>query len=280
MRILLIIATLSRDNAVDALLASLASQTHSDIRIVMIDQNSDDRLGPILQRWPGLGVERIRCRPAGVSAARNIGLAQLRNEEIIAFPDDDCVYEPCTLANAVKVFVAYPLFDIVMGRLHLPEEQHTACPDLATAGTDLPTRFGILRAGGTPVQFFRRSAVERAGGFDLLLGPGSGTPWVSGEDSDYLMRAGGLLGMVVRSASIRIFHPAVDGSSRGYAAKAHGYGRGRIRILRKNKFPRWFIAVSIIHPLATCLFAAPPVRRFRWHLFLGRLHEACCPYLP
>jgi glycosyltransferase involved in cell wall biosynthesis len=270
MRFLLIIATLGRDSAVDALLASLAAQTHAGSRVVVIDQNSDDRLGPILQRWSGLAIERIRCRPVGVSAARNLGLAQLHNEELIAFPDDDCVYEPCTLENAVTVFTAHPDFDIVMGRLHLPEESHTSCPAFARSTTDRPTRFGILQAGGTPVQFFRRAAVERAGGFDPLLGPGSGTPWVSGEDSDYLMRAGGLCGMVVRSATIRVFHPAVDGSTPGYAAKAYGYGRGRIRI----------IAASIIHPLATCLFAAPAVRRFRWHLFRGRLLEACCPSLP
>jgi len=84
--------------------------------------------------------------------------------------------------------------------------------------------------------------------------------------------------VVVRAPQIRLYHPAVEGSGPGYAAKAFGYGRGRIALLRKHRFSWWFRLGNLFFPLVSSLWSAAAVRRFRWHLFRGRWHEWFHPH--
>jgi GT2 family glycosyltransferase len=274
MRCCLIVATIGRVELLERLFISLSDQQHSSFRVVVVDQNGDGRLDDLVARYGNAcHIEHLKVPAVGVSAARNVGLTRLADAELVAFPDDDCFYDPLTLANAVAVFTAHPEVGAVMGSLHLPEENNRAVGVADGRTGAVVTRNGLLRFSNTFTLFFRRSVVQGVGDFDVSFGPGTGSPWLCGEDTDYLIRAYDLGALVVRAAQIHLYHPAVDGTGPGYAVKAFGYGRGRMRLLRKHRFPIWMQVMNLLFPLVTAIVSRPAVRRFRWYLFKGRLHE-------
>ena len=272
----LIVATIERVELLDRLLMSIARQQYRDLRVVLVDQNRDDRLDALIAKHASaVTIEHIKVTSTGASAARNAGLARLRDEDLVAFPDDDCFYDALTLANAVAVFAARPEAGVIMGSLHLPQAAESPLGASATvdgkAGAPVG-RYGVLRSSVTWCLFFRRAVVDRVGEFDVTLGPGT-SPWSCGEDSDYLIRAQKSGAVVIRAPQIRLYHPAMDGTGQGGAAKAFGYGRSRIRLLRKHRYSWWFQLVNLFHPLVSIAWSRPADRRFRWHLFRGRLYE-------
>jgi glycosyltransferase involved in cell wall biosynthesis len=270
----LIMATMGRDRHVDEFLASLHGQIHRNLRVVIVDQNADDRLVPIVAKHAStIEIEHLRMPPQGVSAARNHGLSRLRDEAFVAFPDDDCLYEPLTLHLATRIFQRLPDIGALIASHDTPERIGLKRGGRSSA----PHRLGLLRRTNTFALFFRSGAVRRIDGFDRTLGPGGGSPWLSGEDSDYLIRVVDAGAKVLRCPQVRTYHPAVDASTAGFQGKAFGYGRGRIRLLRKNGFPAWTLALNVAMPLVGSLIATKRDRGFRWYLFLGRLFEWCNP---
>lgn len=279
----LIIATIGRSAELSQLIATLAAQTdrdgaaRSDLRVVIVDQNSDDRLLPIIAAAPAaLCIERICIPPRGVSDARNAGLALLGDEAFVAFPDDDSFFESCTLARVEDAFAEVPDAGIVLGCLHRPEAALLLPTPHLSSALHRPSRIGMLKDAGMPMQFYRRAAAIAAGRFDITLGPGGGTPWLCGEDSDFLLAAVAADYQVVRTPAVRVFHPPVDLGA-AISAKAYGYGRGRMHLLRKHRYPWWFCIASIVHPV-TQAFMHPSTMVFRWNLFRGRLHELILPH--
>jgi glycosyltransferase involved in cell wall biosynthesis len=280
----LIVATIDRIRPVEALLASLAGQTDSqgaprrDLRVILVDQNADGRLDAILEQMAArIPIDHVRIPSRGVSHARNAGLDRLRDEAFVCFPDDDSFLDPLTIAHAEAALAADVGHGVVIGNLHLPEAAASPGPAHDPLLLTRPSRYGLLRSAGMPMQFYRRSAVTAAGRFDESLGPGGGTPWLCGEDSDYLLAAVTAGQLAVRSPAVRVFHPPVDATS-GPPEKAFGYGRGRIRVLRKHGYPAWFILASVLHPLLGCLRGPGQARSFRWHLARGRLRELLAPH--
>ena len=56
----MIVATLNRVDELERLLDSLDSQTYKDFEVIVVDQNPDDRLRPVLERHPGLSIQYLR----------------------------------------------------------------------------------------------------------------------------------------------------------------------------------------------------------------------------
>jgi glycosyltransferase involved in cell wall biosynthesis len=122
-RFSLIVATINRYDELSFLLASLLDQTACDFELIVVDQNPDDRLGPLLQQWLQDARQRssntnnaphlvhLHALP-GLSKARNLGLEHATGD-IIAFPDDDCWYEPTTVAFVDQWFVQNPDYGIL-----------------------------------------------------------------------------------------------------------------------------------------------------------------------
>jgi hypothetical protein len=105
--------------------------------------------------------------------------------------------------------------------------------------------------------FLRREIVERVGGFDERLGLGSGEPWCSGEEIDYLVRALRLGARIAYDPGLTIVHelPALgpselrergfrDGASLGYVLRKHGYPW--TEIVRRLARPLGGSAVSLV----------------------------------
>jgi glycosyltransferase involved in cell wall biosynthesis len=177
---------------------SLLALDYPQFEIVIVD-NRSRTLDASLPDLPGGDRVRVVREPLrGISAARNRGLSVARGE-LVAFTDDDVEVDLKWLRYLGARFAVEPDAEVVAG-LVLPLELHTEAQlwfeefyggfsqsfrpvswstKLAEANNVLfpyaPGRFG---AGCNMA--FRRTALERVGGFDPALG--TGTPAKGGED--------------------------------------------------------------------------------------------------
>lgn len=268
--ITLIVTTYKRTDALRRLLHSLTMQNYQHFSVVLVDQNPNAPLSELLSEFHTLPLKHNIITPAGVSHARNTALAHA-NGDIIAFPDDDCWYAPDTLERVVDFFTKHADAGVVLGEWAEGPEQ------IATHGAAVTqiTRQSAFRGAGTLVQFYRREVVETVGGFDELLGPGTGLPYGCGEDTDYLLRALNAGFSVWRAPSIHLFHPLPDFLQPGLTTKWRDYGVGRMYLLKKHKFPFWFKLANVLYPLARLPIDAvrqgKHAARYRWAMFTGRL---------
>ena len=223
----LVVATVGRTEELAAFLRSVGAQEYPAVRVLVVDQNDDERLAPILAGRP---VEVVRVSaPCGLSRARNAALPLLK-ADVVAFPDDDCAYPPGLLHRVAERLARDASLDGVTGRAVASDGGSSASwrPDAARLRRD-----DLWNRAISFTIFLRRSVVESVGAFDEQLGLGAGTPWHSGEEIDYLVRAldsGARIDydpeLVVQHA-VREDTPTIglrDGASIGYVLRKHGYG--------------------------------------------------------
>src|SRR5207249_3171407 len=67
----LIICTVDRTEQLSVLLASLDAQTFKDFELLVVDQNADDRVEPMIAAYEGRMTVRRLWSPRGASRARN-----------------------------------------------------------------------------------------------------------------------------------------------------------------------------------------------------------------
>ena len=130
-----------------------------------------------------------------------------------------------------------------------------ACSGIALLGPI--GRYSIWRRAISFGIFLRSSAVEAAGGFAEDLGQGSGTPWGSSEESDFLLRIldSGL--RVQYEPSLHVVHESpMPGLTDADRRKGYEYGLGHGHVLRLHGYPAWFAAYRVVQLLgASALFA-------------------------
>jgi GT2 family glycosyltransferase len=227
----LVTATVDRTEALAALLGSLETQTHTAFRLVLVDQNPDDRVSVLLGAHPRLEVLHLRSA-RGLSRARNAALAHL-DADLVAFPDDDCVYEPDLLTRVAECFATDARLDGLTGRAVDPDG--SADPSWRDDVAVLDPS-NVWNRVISFTLFLRRAVVTGVGLFDERLGLGSGTPWSSGEEVDYVLRAIHFGAHVVYDPAVTVTHArkqyaaaelrAVgrrDGASVGWLLRRHGY---------------------------------------------------------
>lgn len=265
----LLIATVGRVEELDRLLSSLEAQTYKNFRVLLADQNAPGHLDALLARHSGLPLERIMLPSNGVSIARNV-LLEASAGAIIAFPDDDCWYAPDTLQRVQESFCNHPSCGGLLGVWTPSPTTHVhAVPDGV-----INSRAKLFQLAGTCVQFYRGEAVAGIR-FDPRLGPGTGLPYGSGEDTDYLLSVFSRT-EVRRNTKIRVFHPSPR-EIEATAQKVTKYAAGRMYLLKKHKFSALFILFNVLYPL--CLIPVDAVRFgkshavYRWRMFMGRLRN-------
>jgi GT2 family glycosyltransferase len=266
----LVVATVDRTDDLGALLDSLSAQTHPTFRLVVVDQNADDRVGTLLDEHPDL--ETLRLRAArGLSRARNVALPEL-TADIVAFPDDDCVYPPDLLERVARRFFAAPALGGVSGR---PVAADGATVGRWPAASGPITRDTVWHRANSHTIFLRRELVQRVGAFDEALGLGSGTPWSSGEEIDYLIRALRLGERLEYDPSLVVTHPVKPVSADELGALGHRDGASVGYILSRNRYPARVVARMLVRPalgaLASLLLADRTRARFHAATLKGRL---------
>ncbi len=252
-KVSLVVSTLGRTLELERLLTSLRAQTFSDFETIIVDQNGDERLEPVLA--PHLATLNIVASRSdrGLSLGRNTGLALVAGD-IVAFPDDDCWYPTDLLERVVAAFNESPELDLLSGRT----VDQSFAPSL---GVFHPTgrrigRGSVWRAGNSNTIFVRTNP-KRELRFDETLGVGANTIFQSGEETDFLLR------LLADGAEMRfdpafvVHHDQVD--VRDPAAglrRAQAYAPGQGRVLRINHYNHAQVLWFALRPLVRAGLAA------------------------
>ena len=241
----LVVATVDRAGELDRLLASVEEQGDVAVRVLVVDQNGDDRLGPVLAGHATVDVTRLQSPARGLSRARNRALPHLEGD-VVAFPDDDCSYPPRLLAEVCERLGADPGLDGLLGRTADPEGR-PATRRFATEGGRLD-RATVWTRGNSASLFVRRSLVERVGGFDEGLGLGSGSG-MQGEEVDWLIRALDLGAALEYDPGLVVLHPSPERTPDEARAAALRAGVTVGHLLRRHRYGLRTLTRMLVRPV-------------------------------
>jgi glycosyltransferase involved in cell wall biosynthesis len=273
-RLSLVVATLGRVDEIARLFRSLDAQTFRDFDVTIVDQNDDDRLAVLeAQRW-SFPLRRLRTPgERGASRGRNRGW-QATTGEIVLFPDDDCWYPADFLARAVAIFDATAC-DVLGGR-PADETGRTINGRFQPAALAVDRRTVWTTAMEWMV-FFRRTVLERTGGFDEGVGVGAATPWQSAEIQDIILRALAA-GFACRYDPDLIGHHPEDVAGPPDARaryKARVYARGMGHVLRTHGYGLSNRGSWVLRPVAgsalSLLRGRAAMARWYAQVAIGRL---------
>jgi GT2 family glycosyltransferase len=185
----LVVCSRNRPEMLLAVVESVLTGDELPAELVIVDQ-SDAPHATLAQRG---GVRDCEVRylwstTIGLCRANNIGMREARHE-IVAFTHDDVLATPTWFGSLVRALVAAGRSAVVTGRV-LPSAPET--PGAFAPSTRVDETPSIVQ-GRTGAEILHpmnmamyRDAVERAGGFDERIGPG--TPFPGGEDHDLEFR--------------------------------------------------------------------------------------------
>lgn len=265
----LCIATLGRVKELDRLLSSLTKQTYPNFHIYLADQNPEGTLDDILKCYDDLSITRIHLPSQGVSIARNTLLPLIGNEDIVAFPDDDCWYATNTLEQVVATFHKSPHAGALLGINLNTDAYHQS-----SSHTFPVSQLGTFKHGETYLQFFRKETLRNLQ-FDPQLGPGTGLPYGCGEDTDFLLEIYKRT-LILRCRSIQIFHNSPT-TCNPPDDKIASYAAGRMFLLRKHHLPIWFRCANVLYPLLMLPFDSIrfgyKMVHYRWRMFIERFRN-------
>ncbi len=260
----LIVTTLGRTIELDRLLDSLDKQTYQDFEVIIVDQNSDDRLGPIIARHPNLTIRHVRSE-RGASLGRNCGL-RLARGKIVATPDDDCWYPEDLLDKVWAWFAEHREFDGLFTSIRdergLLQKQRRRGTVRCECDRNTVWHYGIEFNS-----FFRKSATDSVGEYDERLGPGAATGFYSGEGGDYFLRVLDRGFRIFFEPSFSVYHAFMREPARELR-QAYPYALGTGFVLRKNRYPLTVVLSDFI--LYAFAGAAVALVRLDWLNFRVR----------
>lgn len=242
----LILATVHRTTELNRLFNSLAAQTFHDFEVIVVDQNTDDRLQAVLRRARclGLRIRHVRHHPPNLALARNAGIATASGHWL-GFPDDDCWYEPDTLA---RLMMRCRQYDHPQGVICRWIEQDHRLP-AGLLSWERSSRFRDFPVSSITL-FFERSLIAQVGGFDGRLGVGQ---WYgAGEETDIVLRALRTGAMLAHEPLAIVHHradPPLISHSRIARHSALLRARGTGAMYAKHRLPLWVIARGLLSPI-------------------------------
>ena len=250
----LVVATYGRCEQVGRLIQTLATQTERDFEVLVVDQNPDDRLVPVLEAAisTGLVVRHLRLAKPNLSEARNVGIHEAIGD-VIGFPDDDCWYEPGTLTALRKQFSNDGALE---GAIASWVEQ-----DLATGKAPEPGLLSFaawrrFRGGhaSSITLFFKRALFDRVGCFDARFGVGQ---WLgAAEETDLVLRALASGSRLANCPQARVHHHYLGKPGGAWlllAQTARRRARGTGAIYAKHRISGWVVLRGLLAPMVAPL---------------------------
>ena len=230
----LIVCTVGRSESLRRLLNSLTRQSSVTFEVIIVDQNPADFLFEILDDYrSALRIKHVHSK-RGLSKARNIGLKHVESK-LVCFPDDDCWYPPQLVETIIAYFSVNPGVDVLLGRTVDGNGHNSLSPFRNRSGK--VTKSNVWRSGNSNVLFIRRELANELGGFDEELGLGAASPFQSGEETDFLLRALQRGGTVMFDRTIIVHHEQVDALiSEKQLQRIRGYSVGFGRVLKLHDY--------------------------------------------
>lgn len=208
-------------NAADTIhdcLASLERLTYPDYEIIVVNDGSRDETGALARRHPTMKV--IDVPNGGLSAARNIGLAEATGE-IVAYTDADVRADPDWLSYLIQPFVTSDVVGSGGPNVVPPDDSWVAqCVARAPGGPThvlLDDRIAEHVPGCNMA--FRRDALNAIGGFNPIY-------LRAGDDVDLCWRLQKQGWQIGYAAAALVWHRH-RGSIKAYWKQQAGYGEGQ-----------------------------------------------------
>lgn len=264
----IILATIERTRELENFLESLKSQTYNNFELIVIDQNTDNRLQPIIDMYsPYIPILLLHSAP-GLSKSRNLGIRHSQGD-LLCFPDDDCVY-PSMLLEHISTFSCN--YNNYSGFIIVPRDfdgNPLTNPPSFNKIMKM-TKWSILRSVNS-ISFFIKKEVFDKIYFDENLGAGSKTYWPAGEDNDLAIRAliNGYSFLLLPNLSV--FHPKKNNTRDLIRAKV--FARSFGMIYKKNKLHINFlysIFRSIIGSALYLLTGKMQTAKYHWITLIWR----------
>ena len=196
-----VVCTRDRPDDLRRCLASVRMLDPAPLEVVVVDQSSSTN-----EPEGMTGLIWLRTDEAGLSRARNRGLAAAR-APVVAFIDDDCVVPPGWAGDVAEVFARRPEAALVFGEVRRanPSPDEYVPTYLIAEEHVLRGRAAAARAHGIgAAMYLRASAADTIGPFDECLGAGG--RFRSSEDWDFTFRALAQGFEVVETPAIAVRH--------------------------------------------------------------------------
>jgi len=272
----LILATVEHTKEVERFLEHLEKQTCRDFELIIVDQNGDDCLVPIIASYNNrFQILHLRLSTRGISRARNFGLKYVSGN-IVAFPDDDCWYPPDLLEKISNLFEEKPKTEGIVIR----SVDQNGMPS-TIKGSDKAQTINLINVQWIAVSyaiFLRKTVVDKVGLFDETLGVGADTLWGAGEENDYLIRAmkEGFRFYYFPFIYVHHLEPVRIYNTKSFQ-RAYKYGMGGGHIARKHYPTHFFIYFGIIRSLGGIIFTLTRGHfgecHYRMCALIGRIRE-------
>ena len=238
MKFSLIVATLNRTSEVNSLLTSLVNQIYQDFEVIIVNQNSDDRLDAIINSYSKtLKITHTHCESKGASHARNHGI-EFATGEIITFPDDDCEYPHDLLSKIYNEFENDSIAGISVSSHDKNGEKGIA---RFAKERKIITKLNIYKTCVESGIFIRNKCLGNVR-FDEELGIGSPTMLWSDEGPDLLLSVMKKGEKFLFIPELYFYHPnPVKLYDEKSIIRSYRYGCGRGAYLRKHNYSIWFV---------------------------------------
>lgn len=239
MKFSLILPTLNRVYETERLFQSLVAQNHKDFEVIVVDQNPDNRLVELVDSYRQyFPILHLRESKRGQSRARNIGFLHVQGD-IVAFPDDDCLYSEGLLTKIDQFFGNNPERDGIITRVYDLDEDKNAfdlCGDDQSQEVDYAKGYKVCIS----CAMFFRAHIAKKISFNELLGPGAGTPWGCGDETDYLFQCLNAGYKFYYDATLIVRHPnpLKKHNFREQIRREYCYGLGKGYFLATHRLPQ------------------------------------------
>ena len=203
-----VIATRNRGASVVNTVKSIFENNCCNFKVIIVDQSDNKITSEALAQYSDN--ERFLYLPmetTGLGKAHNLGIKNCETE-LIAITDDDCEVPVNWLQSIIEAFNDNPKVGMILGNTiagpfdddlgFIPYYQRTQLWIQKTPW--LPTR----PRGMGACMGLRRSAWEKVGGFDEMLGPGGAL--LGGEDADMALRLVLNRFQVLETPEIHVLH--------------------------------------------------------------------------
>ena len=176
-----VIPLYNKEKQIAVTLQSVFAQTCADYEIIVIDDGSTDGSPAVVESLHDPRIRLIRQANAGVSAARNLGIAEARGE-YIALLDADDEWRPDYLATIAALIRKYPQCDVFATNYSHVDSNGKTFPTILRKlpfdGDDgiLYNYFEVASVSSPPICSIcitaRKEAFQSVGGFPLGIKSG------------------------------------------------------------------------------------------------------------